>query len=95
MRSWLRGFVPVAFSVTQQQFLELQFTRFALLARRRGLSDQQLCEWLLSLGGRWLVAHGIARPNVHAWLEHEMRDARIPSPMVAGAASRNDFGGRR
>jgi hypothetical protein len=79
----------------QTAFLQKQFATFAQLARKRGIVDQDLCEWLTSLGTRWLHAHGVSREHVHAWVDREMRDARSPVPLVIGAAARNDFGGKR
>ena len=87
--------MPVALTPIQSRFLQVAFGQFMRLARGRGMVDQDVCEWLLSLGSRWLVAHGVDRESVHAWVEREMRDTRIPTPLIASAASRNDFGGKR
>jgi hypothetical protein len=54
-----------------------------------------MAEWLLSLAGRWLLAHGVSSENVHAWLELELRHTVSPVPLVAAARARNDFGGLR
>jgi hypothetical protein len=87
--------VPVAFSATQQRYLHAQFAAFTRGARAKGLTDQDLAEWFLSLGGRWLVAHGVANQNVHSWLELELRDARTPVPLIAAARAKSDFGAKR
>jgi hypothetical protein len=87
--------VPVALTPIQQRFLQQQFAAFMAAARKQGIVDQEMCEWLLSLASRWLVAHGVRSADVHVWVEREMRDARMPRPLVAAAAAPNDFGGRR
>ena len=87
--------MPVALTAQQTLFLQLHFANFARKARAKGIADQDMCEWLASLGVRWLHAHGVSKENVHAWVEQEMRDARSPQPIVAGARAKNDFGGHR
>lgn len=87
--------MPVAFSATQQRYLHAQFSAFTRGARSHGLSDQDMAEWFLSLAGRWLVAHGVDRQSVHSWLELELRDARIPVPLIAAARAKSDFGAKR
>jgi len=71
----------------------------ATTARAHQLSDQDVAEWLLSLSARWLNAHGVARHNVQLWVDREMTIGATPqhrlTPLIAAAASRNDFGGRR
>jgi hypothetical protein len=94
-RSQLQASVPVALTPLQQRFLQVQFATFMGLARKRGIVDQDMCEWLTSIGVRWLRAHGVSTENVHAWVSQEMSDARTPAPLIASAASRNDFGGKR
>lgn len=79
--------------------LTRQVAELARVARSHDLTDQDLAEWLLSLSARWLHAHGVARHNVQIWVDREIEAARTPSlrltPLVAAAASPNDFGGRR
>lgn len=63
--------------------------------RAVGVTDQEMCEWLLSLSSRWLHAHGVSAENIHAWAALEMREAHTPLPLIAAARARNDFGGKR
>lgn len=80
----------------QDQLLQRAFTRVAIFARDRvGVSDQELAEWLLQLSARWLHAHGVSVANVQAWTAHAIQQGQRLVPLVAAAASRNDFGGRR
>lgn len=74
--------------------LRSHFDAFARAARGVGLADQQLAEWLLRLGARWLLAHGVAPGNVLAWVSHALQQAG-PVPLIAAARSKNDFGGNR
>ena len=87
--------MPVALTPLQLEFLQAQFGTLMRLARAKGIADQDMCEWMLSLGGRWLHAHGVSREHVHTWMDREMRDTRSPVPLVAAAAAKNDFGSKR
>jgi hypothetical protein len=87
--------VPIAVSPSQLLALQQGLGLLATRARGVGLTDQEMAEWLLSLAGRWLTAHGVSNENVHAWLELELRNTVSPVPLVAAARTRNDFGGMR
>lgn len=72
------------------------FDDFARDARGVGLSDQQLCEWLLQLSGRWLQSHGVPGEYVLRWLALQLsKSANVLQPMAAAARAKNDFGGQR
>lgn len=86
--------MPVALPQTQADTLRVCFGAFARLVRAKGVSDQELAEWLFSLGARWLHAHGVSATNIHLWIDRELGGKRL-TPLIAAAASRNDFGGRR
>ena len=76
--------------------LQIVFGRLAQFSRERiGLTDQEFAEWLLSVSARWLNAHGVSRTNVHLWVDRELTEGPKLQPMVAAAATANDFGGRR
>lgn len=76
--------------------LQIVFGRLATFSRERiGLTDQEFAEWLLSVSARWLAAHGVSRTNIQIWVARELDQGPQLQPMVAGAAARNDFGGRR
>lgn len=76
--------------------LQIVFGRLAVFARERiGLTDQEFAEWLLSTSSRWLAAHGVSRTNIHLWVDRELTEGPKLQPLIAAAASRNDFGGRR
>lgn len=80
------------------QLLSLQVAQLARVAREKGLADQDVAEWLLSLSCRWLNAHGVSRENVQLWVAREMERGATTqklTPLVAAAASANDFGCRR
>lgn len=80
----------------QASRLQIVFGRLAVFARERiGLTDQEFAEWLLSVSARWLAAHGVSRSNIQLWIAHELDQGPQLQPMVAAAATRNDFGGRR
>lgn len=67
---------------------------FARSARAAGLADQQMAEYMLGTGSRWLHAHGVSVANIHAWVDlHLKRPA--PMPLTAAARARNDFGSAR
>jgi hypothetical protein len=72
----------------------MAFAQFAVASRAAGVSDQSMAEWLLGVGGRWLVAHGVSASNVHVWLDQQL-GRRMPVPLTAAAAAKNDFGGDR
>lgn len=72
----------------------MALAQFATTTRAAGVSDQSMAEWLLGVGGRWLVAHGVSAANVHAWLDQQL-GRRLPMPLTAAAAAPNDFGGDR
>ena len=78
----------------QTALLTRLLSSFARLARREGLTDQQLAEWMLDLAVRWLAAHGISDNNLHLWVTHALQGPR-PLPLTAAARAPNDFGGRR
>jgi hypothetical protein len=78
----------------QQRRVKIGFGRFAVAARRGGVSDQALAEWLLDLATRWLAAHGVAATNIHLWVTHAL-ERRFPAPLSAAARAPNDFGGQR
>jgi hypothetical protein len=80
---------------TQSAFLARAFGSLVQVARKRGISDQPLAEWLLSLSVRWLNAHGVSAANVHTWVDRELSGGRVIVPLVAAAAAKNDFGGDR
>lgn len=72
------------------------FARLAQFTREHvGLTDQEFAEWLLSLSARWLAAHGVSRTNIQLWVARELDQGPQLRPMVADAAAKNDFGGRR
>ena len=60
-----------------------------------GVRDQDVAEWMLSIGVRWLHAHGVSASNLHLWIDHEMTSGAKLAPLVAAAAARNDIGGQR
>lgn len=68
--------------------------RFATDARCVGLSDQELAEFMLEVGARWLAAHGVSATNVHLWIDRALAKP-APVPLSAAARERNDFGARR
>lgn len=86
--------MPVSLSQTQTAALRVTFGNFARLMRARGISDQDLAEWLFSLGARWLHAHGVSPTNIHLWIDRELGGKRL-TPLIAAASAANDFGGRR
>lgn len=80
----------------QAQRLQAIFARIATYVRVHvGVTDQQFAEWLLSLSARWLAAHGVSRENIQLWVQRELTQGPQLRPLVADAAARNDFGGRR
>lgn len=81
-------------TVQQRAELQMALAQFAAKSRAAGISDQSMAEWLLGVGGRWLVAHGVSGANVHTWLSQQL-GMRLPVPLTAAAAARNDFGGDR
>ena len=86
--------VQTPLTVQQRAHLQMAFAAFAAASRAAGVSDQSMAEWLLGVGGRWLVAHGVSAINVHTWLDQQL-GRRLPAPLAAAAAARNDFGGDR
>jgi hypothetical protein len=86
--------MPPTVHSSRSEFLRATFSVFARVARKHGVSDQELAEWLFALGARWLFAHGVSAENIHAWIARELELNRI-APLVASAAAANDFGGRR
>lgn len=82
--------------MTPAQDLRLRqlFGALARCARSIEISDQELAEWMLALGVRWLAAHGISDANLHLWVTHALQRGR-PVPLTAAARASNDFGGRR
>ena len=82
--------------MTEQQLAELLklFDSFGRSARALGITDQQLSEWLLKLGARWLLAHGVSSDSIMQWVSLALRRPVI-LPMTREARSRNDFGGMR
>lgn len=87
--------MPAQLRPDQHAFLQGVFARLAPHVRERGITDQDLAEWLLSLGARWLHAHGVTRENVQLWVARELSSGPKLSPLVAAARAANDFGGRR
>jgi len=81
----------------QEATLQACVAALARRARSAGVTDQDVAEWLLSLAVRWLRAHGVTRENIHTWVNFELDRANKTrlSPLVAAAASPNDFGGGR
>jgi hypothetical protein len=67
---------------------------FATRARAAGLSDQQMAEYLLGTSSRWLHAHGVSVPNLHAWVDLHLKRP-MPMPLTAAARAPNDFGSAR
>lgn len=86
--------MPVAISPRQTDVLRVVFASFTRVVRARGVSDQELAEWLFSLGARWLHAHGVSATNIHLWIDRELGGHKL-TPLIAAARSANDFGGRR
>lgn len=84
----------MALDSVQRELLTRSLASMMRAARASHIADQDVGEWLLSLGGRWLHAHGVSRANIHAWLELELGQP-LPVPLVAAAATKNDFGGGR
>lgn len=78
----------------QQELLRRHLDATARDARAIGVTDQEMAEWWLRLGARWLVAHGVSTHNVLQWVSLAVHSPG-PAPLVATARSRNDFGGRR
>jgi len=70
------------------------FDRFARDVRALGIADQQVAEFMLDVGARWLQVHGVSKANVHLWIDRSL-GAPSPLPLVAAARAANDFGGRR
>jgi hypothetical protein len=70
------------------------FAAFARVCRERGVTDQELAEWVFSLGARWLHAHGVSATNIHLWIDRELGGNKL-TPLIAAARAANDFGGRR
>jgi len=79
---------------TQQALLTRMLGVVAPAARRAGITDQDMAEWLLDLGVRWLAAHGVSETNLHLWVTQALQRPR-PVPLTAAARTRNDFGDRR
>lgn len=80
---------------SQRQFLQRLISALMNAARKRGVRDQDIAEWMLSLSVRWLAAHGVSKPNLHLWVDHELTSGPKLAPLVAAAAAPNDFGGQR
>jgi hypothetical protein len=59
------------------------------------MSNQELAEWMLDVGARWLRAHGVSGANVHAWIDRALARSDSPAPLTAAARAVNDFGARR
>jgi hypothetical protein len=68
--------------------------RFARDTRALGLSDQELAEFMLRVGSRWLQAHGVSAANIHLWIDQAL-GAPAPVPLTAAARAVNDFGNCR
>ena len=85
----------LALSTPKTVALRGVFGSFVRVVRERGVTDQELAEWLLSVTVRWLAAHGVAAGNIHLWIDRELREGPKLQPLVAAARSTNDFGGRR
>jgi hypothetical protein len=81
-------------NLQQRAAFSVHVDRFARDARGVGLSDQELAEWMLDVGARWLQAHGVSAANVHAWIDQALSKS-APMPLTAAARSANDFGSRR
>lgn len=64
-------------------------------ARDSGLTDQQVCEWMLKLSAGWLKSHGVSVDSIHQWLELALGRKLVLRPLTAAARARNDFGGMR
>lgn len=82
-------------ALTDVQTLAMQtgFAELTRVAKTRGVSDQQIAEWLTSIGVRWLNQHGVSATNIHMWVAQQLQ-RQSPVPMV-GARAANDFGGNR
>lgn len=78
----------------QSHTLQDAFAKLASASRAAGISDQQMAEWVLGVGARWLVAHGVSKLNIHQWVDYEL-GRYMPVPLTAAARARNDFGGDR
>jgi hypothetical protein len=90
-----RATIP-AVTPEQRTVIQTSLASLAASSRGAGLSDQQMAEWLLGVGARWLVAHGVPKANVHQWVEFQLTQrGPIPAPLTAAARARNDFGGDR
>lgn len=83
-----------AVTPAQRQIVMSHFDRFARESRAVGLSDQDVAEFLLQLGSRWLHAHGISAQNIQAWISTALQKP-VPLPLTAAARARNDFGAGR
>jgi hypothetical protein len=83
-----------AVSPAQREIVLSHFDRFARESRSIGVSDQDVAEFMLQVGGRWLQAHGVSAANIHSWIDASLRKP-APLPLTAAARSRNDFGASR
>lgn len=79
----------------QRSALHFNLDTFMRGARDVGASDQDVAEWMLQLGCRWLKAHGVPAPNVLEWCAAAVSEPVVLRPMTVEARARNDFGGGR
>jgi hypothetical protein len=79
----------------QRAALSGHFDRFARAAREQEfIPDQEVAEFMLHVGARWLLAHGVSAANIHTWIDRSLVQP-APQPLTAAARAANDFGGRR
>jgi len=79
----------------QRALLQRHLDTMGREARAAGLTDQDVAEWLLGLGARWLCAHGVSPDAVLQWTALTVKRPVVLRPMGAAARAKNDFGGGR